>query len=173
MDIVNLDNMHRIWIYLLFEQAPFSMYCLRSRKQEDNRICYMVCSALFLQIAIYRCIVQIQYTLKSQYLGSPPALCLTLWIIIFDIRGNKIRRVLLQQLHTITIDINTAKHQCSSTSTWRNRVMSECRSVDFNTILGPSTCTRVVCISIVTSWSLMGLWRHWWRRPTSHFVLFS
>ena len=112
-------------------------------------------------------IAQIQYTLESRHLWWPHRLYLIrLDRYFFNKRGNKIRHILLQQFHLITLHIKTVKHPCFSPWTRRNRVMFERRSVDFKTISAPFSRTRskVLCVAIVTSWSWMGLWRHCWCR---------
>ena len=62
--------------------------------------------------------------------------------------------------------MNPAKHPWFSHCTWKNKVMFNRISVAFKTISVPFTCTRskFLCAVIVTSWSRMGLWRHWWCR---------
>ena len=53
--------------------------------------------------------------------------------------------------------------------------MFECRSLDFKTIWAPFRHARskVLCVAIVTSWSWMGLWRHFWHRQWLGWVHYT
>ena len=71
----------------------------------------------------------------------------------------------MKHFYLITLSKDTVKHPWFMPFTWRNRVMFERRSVDFNTISAPFTLDRSkvfvsLWFSFVTSWRWLGLWRH-------------
>ena len=127
----------------------------------------MVCSALFLQHALYtvHC-TNIMHSRKLSFVITPAVFNQHCKSLFCNIRVNEIRHILLKQIHLITLDINTIENPRISPCTLRNRNMFERRSVDFKTISVVFTRARsnVLCVAIVTSRSWMGLWHHCWRR---------
>ena len=144
---------------------------IRDKTTYMNALCFrdynMVCSALFLQCALYtvHC-THIMHSRKPSFVITTTVFSWYWKSLCFNIHGNEIRHILLKQFHLITLHIATVKHPWFNPWTWRNGVMFERRSADFKTISVTfvRAGSKVLCVAIGTSWRWMALWRHYWRR---------
>ena len=114
----------------------------------------MVCSALFLQCALYKVhCANIMHFRKPSFVITPAVLVNTVTRYFFNILDNNIRHILPKQFHLITFDINLVKHPWFSPCTWRNYVM-------FNRRCADSKRFRPHSRALAVRFFVLRLWRH-------------